>query len=88
MLEAHAIMLRAITESFGAAALSPAVREPPLHLLGKNTVLGHAEPEGAPRQVAEADLRRSEFSDGGICSNFPIHFFDACVPSRPTSGSA
>lgn len=24
------------------------------------------------------------FSDGGICSNFPVHFFDAWVPSRPT----
>jgi hypothetical protein len=26
------------------------------------------------------------FSDGGITSNFPIHFFDAAVPSRPTFG--
>ncbi len=26
------------------------------------------------------------FSDGGICSNFPIHYFDALVPSRPTFG--
>jgi hypothetical protein len=25
-------------------------------------------------------------SDGGIASNFPIHFFDALVPSRPTFG--
>jgi hypothetical protein len=25
-------------------------------------------------------------SDGGISSNFPIHFFDALVPSRPTFG--
>lgn len=24
------------------------------------------------------------FSDGGICSNFPIHFFDKPIPSRPT----
>ena len=24
------------------------------------------------------------FSDGGIGSNFPVHFFDAWVPSRPT----
>lgn len=24
------------------------------------------------------------FSDGGITSNFPIHFFDALLPSRPT----
>ncbi len=26
------------------------------------------------------------FSDGGICSNFPVHFFDATLPSRPTFG--
>ncbi len=26
------------------------------------------------------------FSDGGICSNFPIHYFDGLVPSRPTFG--
>jgi hypothetical protein len=29
---------------------------------------------------------RIYFSDGGICSNFPIHFFDAPLPSRPTFG--
>jgi predicted acylesterase/phospholipase RssA len=26
------------------------------------------------------------FSDGGICSNFPVHFFDSTLPSRPTFG--
>lgn len=29
-------------------------------------------------------LKRCWFSDGGICSNLPIHFFDQLVPSRPT----
>jgi predicted acylesterase/phospholipase RssA len=29
---------------------------------------------------------RCWFSDGGITSNFPIHFFDALCPSRPTFG--
>jgi predicted acylesterase/phospholipase RssA len=24
------------------------------------------------------------FSDGGLCSNFPLHFFDALLPMRPT----
>jgi hypothetical protein len=33
---------------------------------------------GAPR------LERVWFSDGGICSNIPIHFFDAALPTRPT----
>jgi hypothetical protein len=30
----------------------------------------------------EAD--RCWFSDGGICSNFPIHFFDSPIPGWPT----
>ncbi|WP_375767270.1 patatin-like phospholipase family protein [Archangium gephyra] len=32
------------------------------------------------------DLRENWFSDGGIASNFPIHIFDAWLPSRPTFG--
>ena len=31
-------------------------------------------------------FKRSLFSDGGISSNFPIHFFDSLLPSRPTFG--
>ncbi|HEY0181050.1 MAG TPA: patatin-like phospholipase family protein [Dokdonella sp.] len=26
------------------------------------------------------------FSDGGLCSNFPIHYFDAPIPARPSFG--
>lgn len=37
---------------------------------------------GAWRRVAE----QVWFSDGGICSNFPIQYFDALVPSRPSFG--
>jgi predicted acylesterase/phospholipase RssA len=29
-------------------------------------------------------LRHVWFSDGGLTSNFPIHFFDSPIPSRPT----
>jgi hypothetical protein len=29
-------------------------------------------------------LERVWLSDGGICSNLPIHFFDAALPTRPT----
>ncbi len=29
-------------------------------------------------------LERCWFSDGGACSNLPLHFFDALLPSRPT----
>ena len=31
-------------------------------------------------------LQRCWFSDGGLTSNFPLHFFDAPLPSRPTFG--
>jgi len=31
-------------------------------------------------------LRRVWFCDGGLTSNFPIHFFDSPIPSRPTFG--
>ena len=32
------------------------------------------------------DFCRCWFSDGGLCSNFPIHLFDAAVPRHPTFG--
>ncbi|SPH17476.1 hypothetical protein DEA8626_00999 [Defluviimonas aquaemixtae] len=31
---------------------------------------------------------RCLFTDGGLSSNFPIHFFDSILPSRPTFGIA
>jgi predicted acylesterase/phospholipase RssA len=36
--------------------------------------------------VAVEDLQINWFSDGGICSNFPIQFFDRWLPTRPTFG--
>ncbi|HEX8843103.1 MAG TPA: hypothetical protein VF791_00455 [Pyrinomonadaceae bacterium] len=36
--------------------------------------------------VEEQHLQPNWFSDGGICSNFPMHFFDSWLPSRPTFG--
>jgi predicted acylesterase/phospholipase RssA len=36
--------------------------------------------------LTDKELSRNLFSDGGICSNFPIHFFDAWLPRRPTFG--
>lgn len=38
--------------------------------------------------VSQDAFRRCLFSDGGISSNFPIHFFDSFLPSRPTFGIA
>lgn len=34
----------------------------------------------------ERTLRRCWFSDGGVCSNFPIHLFDNFLPKWPTFG--
>ncbi len=30
------------------------------------------------------EMERCWFSDGGVCSNFPLHFFDSPLPRRPT----
>jgi predicted acylesterase/phospholipase RssA len=38
------------------------------------------------RSLLPSPERRSWFADGGITSNFPIHFFDAWLPLRPTFG--
>jgi|GEM_PF-596051 len=40
----------------------------------------------ATRALEEGVMQRNWFSDGGICSNFPIQFFDAWLPTRPTFG--
>jgi len=40
------------------------------------------------RREATALPRRCLLSDGGLCSNFPIHMFDCAVPSWPTFGVA
>ena len=36
--------------------------------------------------LRERRFRRCWFSDGGLCSNFPMHLFDGLVPSWPTFG--
>jgi hypothetical protein len=35
---------------------------------------------------ARQEFKQCLFSDGGICSNFPIHFFDSALPRWPTFG--
>lgn len=35
---------------------------------------------------AQRRAERLWFTDGGVGSNFPIHFFDSALPSRPTFG--
>jgi hypothetical protein len=53
------------------------------------TVKGSAYGRRAGHEVLRLtadDLQQNWFSDGGVCSNFPIHFFDAWLPGRPTFG--
>lgn len=46
-----------------------------------------ADKEGRPFQFEMSKhFQKNWFSDGGISSNFPIHFFDAWSPRRPTFG--
>src|SRR5690606_22123463 len=40
------------------------------------------------KAVHQKELRLCLFSDGGLSSNFSIHFFDSLLPSRPTFGVA
>ena len=44
-----------------------------------------AAPAGG-RRFDAAHVRKVVFSDGGICSNFPVHMFDAVLPGWPTFG--
>ena len=39
-----------------------------------------------PATIRSEHLQLNWFSDGGICSNFPVHFFDRWLPRRPTFG--
>lgn len=47
---------------------------------------GH--PDAAPSEVAATlpapRFTVTWFSDGGLCANLPVHFFDTPVPTRPT----
>jgi predicted acylesterase/phospholipase RssA len=38
------------------------------------------------KKLGKVVMQRMLFSDGGLSSNFPVHFFDALLPSRPTFG--
>jgi hypothetical protein len=36
--------------------------------------------------MGERTLKRCQFTDGGVSSNFPVHLFDAALPRWPTFG--
>jgi predicted acylesterase/phospholipase RssA len=40
----------------------------------------------SPHPTKPGEVMENWFSDGGISSNFPIHFFDSWYPGRPTFG--
>ncbi len=40
----------------------------------------------SPHPRKPGEVMENWFSDGGISSNFPIHFFDSWLPSHPTFG--
>jgi predicted acylesterase/phospholipase RssA len=40
--------------------------------------------EGASEVAVEPKFDANWFSDGGVCANLPVHFFDAPLPTRPT----
>lgn len=42
--------------------------------------------DGMQSEVHDTDLQPNWFSDGGICNNFPIEFFDVWLPRWPTFG--
>ncbi|MBO0796104.1 MAG: patatin-like phospholipase family protein, partial [Ktedonobacteraceae bacterium] len=42
--------------------------------------------DGTLAKLEEGHLQLNWFSDGGLCSNFPIQFFDAWLPRWPTFG--
>lgn len=42
------------------------------------------KPPSEPEGLEKRELRRCLLSDGGLCTNFPIHLFDAAHPRWPT----
>jgi len=43
-----------------------------------------ATPAEGAAQLSKLELQHNWFSDGGICANLPLHFFDSALPRRPT----
>jgi len=56
----------------------------PLWTFGAGAFKKIKENKGAA--FTKDDLNLNWFSDGGLSSNFPIHFFDSWLPVRPTFG--
>ena len=66
-----------------ALNLSPAKVDEMIDIRIQGTRISEAGKVLAP-EPGEESMIRNWLSDGGITSNFPIHFFDRPLPSRPT----
>jgi predicted acylesterase/phospholipase RssA len=55
----------------------------PLHRYG---VRREQDPSAAGRPAWTPSMERLVFTDGGVCSNLPIHLFDSPMPRWPTFG--
>src|SRR3954454_12620811 len=44
----------------------------------------HATPEDGAEATPGLTYQANWFSDGGICANLPLQFFDSALPRRPT----
>ncbi|MBD0371166.1 MAG: patatin-like phospholipase family protein [Pyrinomonadaceae bacterium] len=58
----------------------------PLYTIMLDKELIEAQRSGHEVVLQSKHMQKNLFSDGGICSNFPIHFFDSWLPRRPTFG--
>lgn len=58
----------------------------PLYTIMPDNEVIEAQRNGQEGTLSERHMQKNLFSDGGICSNFPIHFFDSWLPRRPTFG--
>lgn len=48
------------------------------------TAEDRTEVKGTAEAGAAPSFDVNWFSDGGICANLPVHFFNAALPTRPT----
>ncbi|WP_422877902.1 hypothetical protein [Ktedonosporobacter rubrisoli] len=58
----------------------------PLYTVSTEAAQRYAQGQHGQKLDPLRDLQKNWFSDGGLCSNFPIQFFDAWLPTRPTFG--
>ncbi|MDP1716459.1 MAG: patatin-like phospholipase family protein, partial [Burkholderiales bacterium] len=74
-------VIKASVGNAGYVLPNPAAQFSSLRNQGLNTTLQNDD-----LLLNAEDLVPHWFSDGGIASNFPIHFFDSWLPARPTFG--